>query len=750
MKHLRKFSTILLALALLAGQLLLAPAALAKADPVYTCLPTCEGNDARMLTVVGSNVSSLSDEDIELQIAVDSTATSFEVGFFDGDTGNIWDRGTTPLKYSLYADPLVQGDQSTLVGEWLGDTMLDNAWFNVTLPTAPEAQSPGGNYFYFLKIESSVLGVPGTMSNFKVRTDGLLLTFRPSPFAFQASLTNPNTMQIVYPQLPALTPTTYDGNFALYFYLSQSTTTFITWDGDLDHGAYNLSSLDTDDPDTPNSVPDWANPLYALPEGVAIGSSGSTGAPNDDSVNSYFQRSPSVIYSVTDPNSNNYQNENPSGNSEWEQFTISSDSSQPADHHVDALLPAGVYQVTLQGMDLGNLNAWRSLYPLLGVCQAVDGALAQPCKDILFPFLIGDTVFYDANDNGVQDPGEPGLPGVSLTLLDSNGSPVLNSAGEPFTTVTDSNGAYQFQVEGQKFLASGEVLNNGIYTVQVAPENFQLGGILYGALSTTGGDQQTNTDNPVIASNVLTYDFGYVGGGSIGDTVWQDSDGNGVFDLIAGELGLPGVTVTLAADFNNDGLADYTLSTVTDASGAYQFSGLPGGVYTITVDPSSLPAGMLQTYDLDGLLTPNAASLALAPGEASLLADYGYQPAVSPGTGTIGFWKTHPEAWPVANITIGGVPPYTRDQAIALMSAKSGGDKTYDLFNQLVAAKLNVGIGNQSSCISAQILAADAWLAQHPVGSKVKASSPAWKAIEAAFTALDAYNNGLLCAPHRD
>jgi len=248
---------------------------------------------------------------------------------------------------------------------------------------------------------------------------------------------------------------------------------------------------------------------------------------------------------------------------------------------------------------------------------------------------------------------------------------------------------------------------------------------------------------------VLTYDFGYTGSGIIGDAVWQDSDGNGVFDLSAGELGLPGVTVTLAVDYNSDGTVDYTLTTITDAGGAYQFSGLPGGVYTISVDPATLPAGMLQTFDLDGLLTPHTASLALAPAEANLLADYGYQPQTSPGTGTIGFWKTHPAAWPVLSLTLGGVT-YSRDQAIALMNAKSGGDKTYDLFNQLTAAKLNVGLGNQSSCISAQILAADAWLAQHPVGSKVKASSPAWKAIEAAFTALDNYNNGLLCAPHRD
>lgn len=129
--------------------------------------------------------------------------------------------------------------------------------------------------------------------------------------------------------------------------------------------------------------------------------------------------------------------------------------------------------------------------------------------------------------------------------------------------------------------------------------------------------------------------------------------------------------------------------------------------------------------------------------------DFGYhREFANPGTGTIGFWKTHPKAWPVDTITMGG-QIYTRDQAIALMKAKKANDKAYDLFAQLVAAKLNVLIGNDPSCISADIQAADTWLATYPVGSKVKASSPARQAISTGFTRLDNYNNGLFCAPHR-
>ena len=120
-----------------------------------------------------------------------------------------------------------------------------------------------------------------------------------------------------------------------------------------------------------------------------------------------------------------------------------------------------------------------------------------------------------------------------------------------------------------------------------------------------------------------------------------------------------------------------------------------------------------------------------------------------PGTGTIGYWKNHPTAWPVSSITLGGVS-YTRAQAIAIMKKAVAGDKTLNLADQLIGAKLNVLVGNESGCIDSTIAAADAFLAAHPIGSKVSAGSSAWVSTGGALlTQLDAYNNGKLCAPHR-
>ena len=119
------------------------------------------------------------------------------------------------------------------------------------------------------------------------------------------------------------------------------------------------------------------------------------------------------------------------------------------------------------------------------------------------------------------------------------------------------------------------------------------------------------------------------------------------------------------------------------------------------------------------------------------------------GTGTPGYWKNHPEAWPVDEITIGGVP-YTKAEAIDLLDSPVKKDKTFTMFQALVAAQLNV-LDNVSECIAGTISAADAWMANYgPVGSGVEGRSDAWKEGESLYEELDAYNNGELCAPSRD
>jgi len=59
---------------------------------------------------------------------------------------------------------------------------------------------------------------------------------------------------------------------------------------------------------------------------------------------------------------------------------------------------------------------------------------------------IGDRVWFDTNDNGLQDEGESGVAGIVLELRDANGKAVLDGSGEPIRTETDADGDYRFIV----------------------------------------------------------------------------------------------------------------------------------------------------------------------------------------------------------------------------------------------------------------------------------------------------------------
>jgi hypothetical protein len=191
----------------------------------------------------------------------------------------------------------------------------------------------------------------------------------------------------------------------------------------------------------------------------------------------------------------------------------------------------------------------------------------------------------------------------------------------------------------------------------------------------------------------------------------------------------------------------------TDEDGYWQVCGLlTGKIYTVTevlqpgwtqIEPETVKYTIKGTTNGDVVVVDSTTG-----NEIDLV--FINVPTNVPGTGTPGYWKNHPEAWPVDTITIGG-EPYTKADAIATMSMPDG-DKTYTMFRALVCAKLNVWIGNDASCIAGTITAADAWMATYgPAGSGVHADEEAWQLSgEDLYELLDDYNNGELCAPSRD
>ncbi|MDY7092237.1 MAG: SdrD B-like domain-containing protein, partial [Acidobacteriota bacterium] len=582
------------------------------------CLPSCAADDGRFLAVAaGAALVTLSDSSLDVQMASPGDLASFSVGVFDGDAnaanGN-WDIGSAPYTYTLYADASRDGSDPTVVaGPFTSASMPNNGWFDFTVVNHPAAQTPSGNYFYRLRVENQDPALT-VLNSFKLRSDGVAtIEVAQQPFGFYAPIQSFGDAQIIFPDFPTYDPnagsgdlgyTTYDGTFDFFIDVASREDDLVIWGGDLDRGSYNGVDLDTDDPDTPNApfLPDWATD-DTVPEGVAVGLPGTTGNPADDTspvgLGVYLVRSPSIEFTLEAPDGAEYDNFNPSGNQEWEQYRLTTGVFDPATADAPAAdLPPGVYTIRVRGVDMQNLNFWRFFHPLL--CVDDQGVPCEPLRS----FLLGDRVWMDLDGNGVQDAGEPGIEGVELELLDSDGD-VLGTA------VTDADGLYTFPVDA------------GVYSVAVADSNFGAGGALDGLELTSGFDQ---FDAEVVDDNILTLDFGYVANGSIGNFVWYDANGDGIFNEDPGS-GLGGVVLTLT-EAGDDGVLgtgdDVTVgTTVTDAGGVYDFLNLPSGLYQVDVDEATVPDNLVLSTGNEPFV------VALAPGEDFDDADFGYAPDIA-------------------------------------------------------------------------------------------------------------------------
>jgi ELWxxDGT repeat protein len=84
---------------------------------------------------------------------------------------------------------------------------------------------------------------------------------------------------------------------------------------------------------------------------------------------------------------------------------------------------------------------------------------------------LGDLVWIDANGNGIQDAGEPGLGGVAVELYCSIDATIGNADDYSYRqTVANSNGAYSFPdvISGQKYYLAFRLPVGYIFTAQNA------------------------------------------------------------------------------------------------------------------------------------------------------------------------------------------------------------------------------------------------------------------------------------------
>ena len=220
-------------------------------------------------------------------------------------------------------------------------------------------------------------------------------------------------------------------------------------------------------------------------------------------------------------------------------------------------------------------------------------------------YFIKGTIYRDGNRSGALDAGEKLYEGVTVNLVDADGTVVA-------TTTTDADGTYSF-----------DKLPAGTYSVKVVQDS------PIASLEQTGDPDATkdNSSEPITLNNdnpsTTDVNFGYIADNSLSGTVYRDDSRNG--DQDGTEPGYSGVTVQLL-----DASGNVVGTTTTDANGTYSFSKLPDGTYSVKVVKDGELADTEQTEDPDA--TKDNASEPVTLGEDNPTKDhidFGYVPDYS-------------------------------------------------------------------------------------------------------------------------
>jgi len=281
--------------------------------------------------------------------------------------------------------------------------------------------------------------------------------------------------------------------------------------------------------------------------------------------------------------------------------------------HVENLMP-GEYRVTevtpegyLDGKDSHGTAGGTAHNP----GDLIDGIVLAAGKSgenydfgELKPGGLCGYVYVDTNNNGTRDEGEPGIPNVTVTLLDAEGNPV----GDP--ALTDENGHYSFAA-----------LVPGTYgIVETHPQAYLDGLDEHGTLGGVAHNPGDLIDQIVVGSGQrgMENNFGELRPARLQGTVFVDLDD----DLMPGEgeTRLAGVTIYLL-----DSTGKRIDLTTTDANGQYLFDRLMPGAYGLEeIQPQGYLDGNEKVGSAGGVLAGNdlMSQITLAQGDKGV--DYNF------------------------------------------------------------------------------------------------------------------------------
>lgn len=308
------------------------------------------------------------------------------------------------------------------------------------------------------------------------------------------------------------------------------------------------------------------------------------------------------------------------------------------------VLPAGSYDVTPSQPAAGvhAASAGKTVTLAAGEQQvALDFAFAA---DAGAPSALGGTIWQDAPVGGLVDglfdaTSETRLSNVGVNLYadrDANGA--INSGDPIVATIANHSGDYIFpaMLAGDYLVEVSDTLNVLRYFVPSVlgpnPNADQNNHPQPYAVHLDGGETDTSLDFSY--REIAVFGAGETAEvGMIGDQVWSDTNGDGVYSPSAGDLPLAGVTLAL----KRNGVV--VAATTSAPSGQYRFSDLLPETYEVSVsDEFNVLAGFASSVlgspgqDNNNQAQPYVVTLSPLVNE-NLTADFGYklQPNVRRG-----------------------------------------------------------------------------------------------------------------------
>lgn len=259
-------------------------------------------------------------------------------------------------------------------------------------------------------------------------------------------------------------------------------------------------------------------------------------------------------------------------------------------------VPPGDYTLSVYALSgyaftkVGEGNVIRNLTAGEGYSEPFHVDLRQDLTGMdigmIQPGTVTGTVFADRNDNGVQDGGEGGLPGVVVRLMSEEGE-------EAFSGLIGESGQYLFDaVMPGRYYLEFELPADAVFARMTDGGN---------AIAGNGTIGQSEVFNFATAAHVTGPVCGALTLGHIQGMAYHDSDGNGIF--AAPEEKQAGVQLSLIPSRSELEPIHIT----TDEEGRFSFEQLRPDAYTLSV---ACPASMV-------LSRTDQISLPLNPGRNS-------------------------------------------------------------------------------------------------------------------------------------